>query len=77
MKRLFLAMLVVLVSWGFATAADAPKVTDPSKHELTMTVVFNSVTLEKAVDLEKAIKAGFPDACKIKINLKPVEPGWW
>ena len=46
------------------------------EFEVTYTVTYNSITLQRAAELEKVFRDKFNDACKVEVNVKKIESGW-
>jgi len=53
---------------------NAPSV---QEFKVTYSVVYNSITLSKAAQIEKEIKRMFNDACKIDIKLEKTDEIIW
>ena len=64
MKTLFVTIFLLSV---LVTASVDKK---PKEFEVTFSVTYNSITLQKAAELEKIFKEKFGDACTININVK-------
>jgi len=60
------------------TPITAPKLSEPlGAWEVTYTITYNDITLEKAGDVERKLKTLFGDACKIEVSqLKQYDVEW-
>jgi len=56
-----------------------PKRVKGQNFKVTYTITYNSITLQEAADLEKAIRASHRKACKIEVDLETCieEPSWY
>lgn len=45
----------------------------PQEFEVTYTVIYNSITLQRAAELEKIFRDKFGDACKVEVTVKKIE----
>lgn len=78
-KRNVLIILVILLAFSFLVA----QVTRPDrpiedndeyiKVEVTYSVTYNAITLEKAAQLEKHFRNGYKDACKVDVKIEIIE----
>jgi len=48
----------------------------PQEFEVTFTVTYNSITLQRAAELEKIFRDKFGDACKVEVTVKKIENAW-
>ena len=48
----------------------------PQEFEVTYTVTYNSITLQRAAELEKIFRGKFGDACKVEVTVKKIENAW-
>ena len=73
MKRMLIALLIIVPSLAFAEVAQTPQ-----KFETTITITYNSISLEEAAEIEKQVKRNHvvkKDACKVEIKLREVNGG--
>ena len=59
MKKLLFILLMVIPLVGHT----------PSRHKVTVTITYNSMTLQEAADLEKRVQGNHPKACTITIGV--------
>ena len=45
----------------------------PKQFEVTFKVTYNSITLERAAELEQAFRTLYKDACKVDVDVKKVD----
>lgn len=72
MKKILFAIAMVCFCATGIQADEARKITDPSKHELTVTIIYNEVSVQQAADLERRVKEQNQDACRVEIELAPL-----
>lgn len=63
-KTLFIVSLVLAVSCSPVMALEE------TKHEVTLTITYNAVTLEEAVDLIEGARRDHRDACKLVVGIE-------
>jgi len=65
MKQIIMILLIIGLVSGI----------QPKKFEVTYTVKYNAITLERASDLEKMFRELYKDACKVDVVIKESQGG--
>jgi hypothetical protein len=67
--------LTILTMLGLCLTANASDIeTSKQKFEVTVTIVYNTVTLREAADIEVALKKTAHNACKVNLTAKALPP---
>ena len=62
-------IIVIILTLLFCNTCYAELEGKPTQKEVKFTITYNSITLERATELEKVIRQSFKDACSLDITL--------
>ena len=66
MKKYVCLLLLVMAAVASSVSADEKK--EPTKYEVTVEMRFNSVTFERAQEIERIIKEIASESCKTEVR---------
>ena len=66
MKKSICLLLLVMAAVASSVSADEKK--EPTKYEVTVEMRFNSVTFERAQEIERIIKEIAAESCKTEVK---------
>lgn len=66
MKKSICLLLLVMAAVASSVSADEKK--EPTKYEVTVEMRFNSVTFERAQEIERIIKEIAAESCKTEVR---------